>query len=32
MYDFRINKRAIKILKTAPIFMFTLGYWALGNR
>jgi hypothetical protein len=32
MYDEKLNKRAIKLLKMAPVFMFFLGYWALGNR
>lgn len=32
MYDEKLNKRAIRILKLAPVFMFFLGYWALGNR
>jgi hypothetical protein len=31
-YDEKLNKRAIKFLKFAPVFMFFLGYWALGNR
>ena len=31
-YDEKLNKRAIKVLKFAPVFMFLLGYWALGNR
>jgi hypothetical protein len=31
-YDEKLNKRAIKVLKAAPILMFTLGYWAVGNR
>jgi len=32
MYDEKLNKRAIGLLKVAPCFMFFLGYWALGNR
>jgi len=32
LYDAKINLRAIQILKFAPIPMFILGYWSLGNR
>ena len=31
MYDETLNVNAFKILKLAPIFMFALGYWAIGN-
>jgi hypothetical protein len=26
-----LSKTAIMILKSAPIYMFVLGYWAIGN-
>jgi hypothetical protein len=32
VFDGKLNTAAIKVLKTAPIGMFVLGYWALGNR
>lgn len=31
MYDDSLNSRALAILKFAPIFMFMLGFWAIGN-
>lgn len=31
MYDEKLQKDAIKILKNAPIVMFIMGYWAIGN-
>lgn len=31
MYDDSLNQRAFRILKFAPILMFMLGYWAIGN-
>ena len=31
MFDDSLSKRAFRILKFAPILMFFLGYWALGN-
>jgi len=31
-FDGKLNDAAIAVLKLAPIGMFTLGYWALGNR
>jgi hypothetical protein len=31
MYDDKLQKESLAILKNAPIFMFILGYWALGN-
>jgi hypothetical protein len=31
MYNHKLSEEAIKILKYAPISMFLLGYWALGN-
>lgn len=31
MFDDSLSKRAFRILKFAPILMFSLGYWALGN-
>ena len=32
LYDNRLNKRALDILKTAPLFSLAMGYWYLGNR
>ena len=32
MYDKDISQSVLEILKFAPILMFTLGYWAMGNR
>jgi hypothetical protein len=31
MFDEKLNQRAIDILQGAPIPMFMVGYWALGN-
>jgi len=31
-FDSSINSSAIQMLKLAPLMMFGLGYWALGNR
>ena len=31
-YSEKLNYQVIKLLNKAPIFMFLLGYWALGNR
>ena len=31
-YDAELNLKAISLLKSAPILMFTFGYWALSNR
>ena len=31
-YDEKLNKRALSLLTSAPVFMFIMGYWALGNR
>ena len=31
-FDGKLNDAAIKILSMAPVSMFILGYWALGNR
>ena len=31
-YDEKLSYHALKLLNRAPIFMFALGYWALGNR
>ena len=31
MYDETLNQKAFDILKNAPLFMFILGYWAIGN-
>lgn len=31
VYDDSLSKRAFSILKFAPILMFALGFWALGN-
>tara|TARA_B110000285_G_C15086396_1_gene596447 strand:+ start:917 stop:1114 length:198 start_codon:yes stop_codon:yes gene_type:complete len=31
-FDGKLNDAAIKILSLAPVSMFILGYWALGNR
>lgn len=30
-YDDSMHKESLNLLKLAPIFMFTIGYWALGN-
>ena len=30
-YNQMLSKTAIMILKSAPIYMFVLGYWAIGN-
>ena len=32
LYDEKLNKRVLDLLRFAPIFMFAFGYWALGNR
>lgn len=32
MYDEKLIKKALGILHLAPIFMFTMAYWALGNK
>ena len=32
MYDEKLIKKALKILHLAPIYMFTMAYWALGNK
>lgn len=32
LYDEKLHNRVLGILKYAPISMFLLGYWALGNR
>ena len=31
-YDEKLSNAALKMINRAPIFMFALGYWALGNR
>lgn len=31
MYDDKLQKDAINLLRNAPVGMFILGYWALGN-
>lgn len=31
MYDDKLQKDAIKLMRNAPVGMFLLGYWALGN-
>ena len=31
-YNEKLNLRVVKLLNKAPIFMFSLAYWALGNR
>lgn len=31
MYDDKLQKDAIKVMRNAPLGMFILGYWALGN-
>ena len=31
-YDDKLSNAALKALIKAPLFMFALGYWALGNR
>jgi len=31
-YSEKLNYRVIKLINKAPLFMFLLGYWALGNR
>lgn len=31
MYDDKLQKESIKVLKNAPIAMFIMGYWAMGN-
>ena len=31
-YDEKLNKRVLELLRFAPIFMLSFGYWALGNR
>ena len=31
MFDESLGNRAVSILKYAPLLMFTLGYWAVGN-
>jgi len=32
MYDDRLNKAAIQLLRWAPIFMLFFGYWCIGNK
>jgi hypothetical protein len=32
MYDEKLIKKALGILHLAPIFMFSMAYWALGNQ
>jgi len=32
MYDEKLNKSALSILRWAPVFFFFMGYWALGNK
>jgi hypothetical protein len=32
MYDGELDTKANRILLYAPLFMFSLGYWAIGNR
>ena len=32
MFDHKLNTRALSLLKLAPLFMFSFGYWALSNR
>lgn len=32
MYDDRLNKAAIQLLRWAPVFMLFFGYWCLGNK
>lgn len=32
MFDEKLNQRAIDLLQGAPILMFMVSYWALGNR
>ena len=32
MYDEKMNAAAISILKWAPFFMVSFGYWAMGNK
>ena len=32
LYDAEMYKRTINLMQWAPIFMFSFGYWALGNR
>lgn len=27
-----LNKKALDVMKMAPVIMFTFGYWQLGNR
>lgn len=31
MFDEKLNQRAIDLLQGAPVAMFMVGYWALGN-
>ena len=31
MYDEKLQKESIRLLKNAPVAMFLLGYWAMGN-
>lgn len=32
MYDQKLNDDVLSILRFAPLFMFVLGYWQIGNR
>ena len=32
MYDEKLNNEVLKVLRYAPLLMFLLGYWAVGNR
>jgi len=31
MYDDKLQREALEVMKNAPIAMFVMGYWALGN-
>jgi len=32
MYDHELNTQVLGFLRYAPLLMFLLGYWAVGNR
>lgn len=32
MYDEKLNRSALGVLKYAPVVMMVFGYWVMGNR
>lgn len=31
MYDDKLNKSALELMKGGPLFMFFFGYWCMGS-